>query len=1162
MDASTPQDYLVSMSATTSPAKGHQPPSATATIIKFSTSEQPSPASLLRLLLLMAGIESNPGPSTPGNIWLCAICKLPIHPNSTSVQCNKCKQWCHLRVCTSLQSHRQWTTSFIGSCCQSMSTIHNTPPQQSLTNANLKILQYNCNGLTNKIDEILHYMTQNNIQIGAIQETKLNPSSKFPNTHGHFSIIRHDRPNSERGGGLAFIIHDSILYKTFMLPPSLPDEVIEQQCISVHSGTTELKIINVYIPPISSCPSGYRASISHLLNSDDTIIVGDFNGHHNTWDSYLSSDRRGEDLAAEIEQSDFGILNDEQQYTRLVGDQISSPDISLASTSLLQTTDWNANIKLSSDHLPITISILRTIQKIKSENKTFINFVKANWDGFLEYTESRFEREPLPTNVIKGEKVFSNILNKGRKLHVPTGRIPNIIPNFPTEAINLAEERDIIRQANPNDPKIKILNKQIAETVREHKKNKWLKHLKEATFNRGAKNLWKTTKNLMNSNITSPKNNTIHFNQIPTPDAKTCANQFNKQFTAYANNKGKARRQTNRKFKVKETNETVEQEIKSDDVTNTIKKTKNSKALGPDNISPLMLKHIGQKGTEFLTKLLNLSLQTLTIPNSWKTARIIPILKPGKNPDQGLSYRPISLLSPVAKLLESLLLPLLTEDITLANHQHGFRKNHGTTTALHVIEDQVTNGFNQRRPCQRTILVALDLSKAFDTVDHVVLLNDILDTNITLRIKRWLFNYIKGRQTYVEFRNAKSKFRPLKQGVAQGGVISPLLFNLYLSKMPLPPPGITLVTYADDCSILASGNDIDELTILINNYLVTMHSWFTNRNLQLSPEKSSATLFTTWTCEMNTELKIKINEQQLPTVKTPKILGVTFDPMLTFKAHTDNIAKKLRSRNNMFKSLAGTTWGKEKETMVTAFKALSRPLLTYAAPVWSTHLSDSQWKKLQVCQNTALRITTGCVLMSNIDHLHNETLILPVKPHNLMMSEQYLLSSHVEGHPSNSLVTKPRPPRNIKRSMMSLKPNINCFLPYPTIDKEHLKICNGEIHTKTVEDTIQNFKPNKVLNEAPPPIAKEEKELPRKTRARLAQLRSGWSPMLNHYMHRLDPNIQDKCNQCNTGPHDVHHLFHCPAHPTTLTVRDLWDKPKDVALFLDLDLREEHTVEI
>ncbi|KAI5696670.1 hypothetical protein M8J75_016232 [Diaphorina citri] len=107
-----------------------------------------------------------------------------------------------------------------------------------------------------------------------------------------------------------------------------------------------------------------------------------------------------------------------------------------------------------------------------------------------------------------------------------------------------------------------------------------------------------------------------------------------------------------------------------------------------------------------------------------------------------------------------------------------------------------------------------------------------------------------------------------------------------------------------------------------------------------------------------------------------------------------------------------------------------------------------------------------------------------------MMSEQYLLSSHVEGHPSNSLVTKPRPPRNIKRSMMSLKPNINCFLPYPTIDKEHLKICNGEIHTKTVEDTIQNFKPNKVLNEAPPPIAKEEKELPRKTRARLAQLRS------------------------------------------------------------------------
>lgn len=168
----------------------------------------------------------------------------------------------------------------------------------------------------------------------------------------------------------------------------------------------------------------------------------------------------------------------------------------------------------------------------------------------MEYTEKRFDCQPTPTNVMKGDKIFSNILNKGRKLHVPTGRIPEVIPNFPTSAIKLAEKRDLIRSTNPNEPKLKDLNKQIAEEVRTHKKKKWLNHLKEAAFNGGTKNLWKTTKNLMNSNCTPPKNNAILFNQNqPISDAKTCAKHFNKQFTAYTSVKGKLRRQTNRKFR-------------------------------------------------------------------------------------------------------------------------------------------------------------------------------------------------------------------------------------------------------------------------------------------------------------------------------------------------------------------------------------------------------------------------------------------------------------------------------------------------------------------------------------------------------------------------------------------------------------------------------------
>ena len=104
-------------------------------------------------------------------------------------------------------------------------------------------------------------------------------------------------------------------------------------------------------------------------------------------------------------------------------------------------------------------------------------------------------------------------------------------------------------------------------------------------------------------------------------------------------------------------------------------------------------------------------------------------------------------------------------------------------------------------------MVALDMSKAFDTVNHGKLLELIEESTLPGHLKRWVANYLQGRQTYVDFRGTSSKYRKVKQGVAQGGVLSPLLFNLYLKNIPPPPNDIQLVSYADDCTILATGRD-------------------------------------------------------------------------------------------------------------------------------------------------------------------------------------------------------------------------------------------------------------------------------------------------------------------------------------------------------------------
>ena len=138
------------------------------------------------------------------------------------------------------------------------------------------------------------------------------------------------------------------------------------------------------------------------------------------------------------------------------------------------------------------------------------------------------------------------------------------------------------------------------------------------------------------------------------------------------------------------------------------------------------------------------------------------------------------------------------------------------------------------RPCSRTIMVALDLKRAFDTVSHNLLMQDIMNTCIPSQFKHWLISYLRGRNTYVEYHDKTSGHRKMKQAVPQGGVLSPTLFNLYLSKIPIPPSNVSLVSCADDCTILTSGNDLPAMCNRLNSYLGELSNWFRHRNLHLS----------------------------------------------------------------------------------------------------------------------------------------------------------------------------------------------------------------------------------------------------------------------------------------------------------------------------------------
>ena len=302
-------------------------------------------------------------------------------------------------------------------------------------------------------------------------------------------------------------------------------------------------------------------------------------------------------------------------------------------------------------------------------------------------------------------------------------------------------------------------------------------------------------------------------------------------------------------------------------VSDAIKQAPNNNSTGPDNLNIRHLKHLGPFAIALLTHTLN----TNTIPAIWKVAKIIPIPKPNKDPSIGTSYRPIALLSPIAKLMEKTILPEIVENTRLPEHQHGFRKQHSTTTALHRINSIITSGFNQKKPPTRTI--AFDMSKAFDTVHLHTLTRKILLTSTPNIIIKYIFNYTRGRQQYSLHNGKKSSCRNTKTEVPQGGVLSPTLFNIYTSDLPAPPRNVQTVTYADDITILSSHSKVDTAQLQVQNYLEEINDWTTTNQLTLNPDKTTTTLFSPDPAEYSKTLSLTIGNQTLPTVRETKILN-------------------------------------------------------------------------------------------------------------------------------------------------------------------------------------------------------------------------------------------------------------------------------------------------
>ena len=584
--------------------------SCAATLTHYSTeplTTGPDYDPLLLLLALAGDVHPNPGPSR----YPCSVCFKNVTSQGTSYLCTRCSHWVHSR-CSGLRNAADYrkANGWICTACMTPPQSRAPPPpptpahMPTISDKTFNILQWNANGIGSKQTELSIFLEAHNVKVADIQESKLTAKSRSPNIQNYI-LVRQDRRLGP-GGGLLFFIHNSVSFTRKPLSTmSKNDPHLEELTISIAMDNTELLITNVYIRPAISYNGRYSPPLDHLLTGTDSLVLGDFNAHHSLWHSG-TTDTRGNQLADSVSTSSFAVLNTDSP-TRLPGSaNPSSPDVSLASTSLITSSEWQTHTTMSSDHLPILIGLQTTATSSPARHRTYINLKKADWTGYRQEIERKLSSRHLPTDCQKDEKLFRATLLKAASHHIPTGRRKLYTQQVPAEILAMMEERDDLRK-----PRLSTMNDEITKATSDHKRRQWREFVESIDHRTDSTKLWRTIKGIEGKSRQTSENEGITFTGTPHTSPKRIANSFNRQFTTSKLGKHSSSRRTRHLSKdVKRMSLEEAETFTSDQVTSAIKSCRSSSAYGHDSLSIFHLKNLGPLATEHLTALYNDSLKS------------------------------------------------------------------------------------------------------------------------------------------------------------------------------------------------------------------------------------------------------------------------------------------------------------------------------------------------------------------------------------------------------------------------------------------------------------------------------------------------------------------------------------------------------------------------
>jgi ribonuclease HI len=416
-----------------------------------------------------------------------------------------------------------------------------------------------------------------------------------------------------------------------------------------------------------------------------------------------------------------------------------------------------------------------------------------------------------------------------------------------------------------------------------------------------------------------------------------------------------------------------------------------SRSTGPDNIHNEMLANLSNNNKRSLLLLFNSLYQLSFVPEDWKKAIVIPLPKPNKPSDVVSSYRPISLTSCLCKLFERIITNRISWYVESKNlicpNQAGFRKRRCTTDHLVQLDLDIKRSFKEK---QSTVAVFLDIEKAYDSVWITGLLYKLSKIGIHGSCLAWLSNFLQNRSICIRLGSHSSAFKLLKNGVPQGAVISPLLFNIMLFDFPLPSINSKLLLFADDVTIYSKVKRPIDAEVTLQPYLDKVAKWGKKWKLKFSAAKSSAVSFTR-SYKPGDDPLLFINGRRIPNVSKVKFLGLTLDSKLLWKDHIAQVVNKCIKIKNAFSIICKASYAPSLRSLSSLFKSLVRSRIDYGLIVYGS-ASKSHLNKIDVAARSILRIILGSKPSSPTEVIYAESNTEPVAYRREWLASKYVIN--------------------------------------------------------------------------------------------------------------------------------------------------------------------------